>query len=199
MKERIIPALAGNTIVFLASADLTTDHPRSRGEYADDPGTTADLAGSSPLSRGIHPRRWPPRGQQGIIPALAGNTPSRGSSTTPSGDHPRSRGEYQLLGRMSRILIGSSPLSRGILSDKEVDLSLVRIIPALAGNTPRRYAARRRAWDHPRSRGEYPSMTTVATVSSGSSPLSRGIRRAVLPARALSWIIPALAGNTVAG
>ena len=72
--DRIIPALAGNTITQDSGFQLVQDHPRSRGEYPYDRGILAALRGSSPLSRGIHPGR--PKGSDGgrIIPALAGNT-----------------------------------------------------------------------------------------------------------------------------
>ena len=36
----------------------------------------------------------------------------------------------------SFVSFGSSPLSRGILRTTEVPVKVVRIIPALAGNTP---------------------------------------------------------------
>ena len=94
MWERIIPALAGNTVRSGSWARSDADHPRSRGEYASRTRVSASGAGSSPLSRGIHPRRWPPRRQQGIIPALAGNTAAVMRRRCAKSDHPRSRGEY---------------------------------------------------------------------------------------------------------
>ena len=54
-------------------------------------------------------------------------------------------------------------------------LETLGIIPALAGNTPGRLHERPARWDHPRSRGEYPSPAATAHTASGSSPLSRGI------------------------
>ena len=69
-------------------------------------------------------------------------------------------------------------------------------IPALAGNTGSVPPARWRAWDHPRSRGEYKFNEAVNAVSGGSSPLSRGIRGTDTLTRTHVRIIPALAGNT---
>ena len=76
----IIPALAGNTGPWRVRTGRPGDHPRSRGEYDGDRCPTAPCAGSSPLSRGI--RSWtvfrPPC--RGIIPALAGNTSTVGTT-----------------------------------------------------------------------------------------------------------------------
>ena len=74
---------------------------------------------------------------------------------------------------------GSSPLSRGIPDHKGGHFEALRIIPALAGNTPRR--------PPPCLRG------------SGSSPLSRGIQWRSFGGSAGPGIIPALAGNTPRG
>ena len=73
--------------------------------------------------------------EQGIIPALAGNTPKRRPLNTVDGDHPRSRGEYALQLDDGCHESGSSPLSRGILTWSMRPLWTWRIIPALAGNT----------------------------------------------------------------
>ena len=90
----IIPALAGNTTPQRSSASAATDHPRSRGEYICEIWARHSRYGSSPLSRGILYRLFRESGTDGIIPALAGNTPSLHLGGTHQGDHPRSRGEY---------------------------------------------------------------------------------------------------------
>mgnify|MGYP000924923138 CR=1 FL=1 len=93
-------------------------------------------------------------------------------------------------------MIGSSPLSRGILGKLcRVDCSF-RIIPALAGNT---LSTRNTRWgtrDHPRSRGEYHGIPAAADHQQGSSPLSRGILLRSCRSFFFVRIIPALAGNT---
>ena len=91
---------------------------------------------------------------------------------------------------------GSSPLSRGIRISVPVRGSRGRIIPALAGNTRRRSPGRCRRRDHPRSRGEYWGDNEPDSALVGSSPLSRGIRRARAQQSLGLGIIPALAGNT---
>ena len=132
--------------------------------------------GSSPLSRGILVRACEKLRQLRIIPALAGNTQNDRSTREGCQDHPRSRGEYSVLGAMSPTGFGSSPLSRGIPPIGGEDTQLVRIIPALAGNTWRSGAVTTVIWDHPRSRGEYHRIMDPRELPLGSSPLSRGIR-----------------------
>ena len=234
---RIIPALAGNTPALGSRPPCRQDHPRSRGEYHHRSSCEDRWPGSSPLSRGIPTRRYQAPRQRGIIPALAGNTDravpalsrhrdhprSRGEYLEQQGpirhreriipalagntsislgicraaeDHPRSRGEYRALRLQTFGTRGSSPLSRGIRGLSGVASWLLGIIPALAGNTPVSGAVARPTGDHPRSRGEYRPRTQEEAWAAGSSPLSRGIRRWVLRLGAAFGIIPALAGNT---
>ena len=132
--------------------------------------------GSSPLSRGIPGCSGAWRAEGGIIPALAGNTVSS---------------------RVTLMLSsGSSPLSRGIRQRLPPQVLPLRIIPALAGNTPVRVWMRGAVRDHPRSRGEYRHGCDLDHSTSGSSPLSRGIRVTVWRNPDHIRIIPALAGNT---
>ena len=177
MGARIIPALAGNTSCIIL--------PKS------------SLLGSSPLSRGIPSGSWFRGGWAGIIPALAGNTRSVCGASPRRSDHPRSRGEYLLLVRDNHGLEGSSPLSRGIRGPGCCRHRRRRIIPALAGNTGAASRDQAKAWDHPRSRGEYMSALRTTREVTGSSPLSRGILLGVMGAMLTGRIIPALAGNTL--
>ena len=50
------------------------DHPRSRGVYRPTDPSEAFSGGSSPLARGLQPRRRLIHRQRGIIPARAGFT-----------------------------------------------------------------------------------------------------------------------------
>ena len=192
----IIPALAGNTLRARRSNCIRGDHPRSRGEYT--PGVWPEVLakGSSPLSRGI---RMPARQRPGpgrIIPALAGNTPRDAGPDTVPEDHPRSRGEYHVVATRQGEITGSSPLSRGIRCPAIEADDVDRIIPALAGNTYHTMTYGSRQTDHPRSRGEYPCQCDLVRVTTGSSPLSRGIHGAPFTQGTGVGIIPALAGNT---
>ena len=195
-RSRIIPALAGNTAKSHTRSPPAPDHPRSRGEYHAPTRSHVHRWGSSPLSRGI-PRLLPVHIDAArIIPALAGNTLSRGLWQLSAWDHPRSRGEYVTWRLSSCPPGGSSPLSRGIHKLAEKHSVAVRIIPALAGNTrlPARTGAPQP--DHPRSRGEYRSPGTTYDPTTGSSPLSRGILGEYGLMTQIQGIIPALAGNT---
>ena len=153
--HRIIPALAGNTMAWINKGPFPRDHPRSRGEYFLLLVVGFFLDGSSPLSRGIHLDQSLIQALHRIIPALAGNTYFQRRDTLHWGDHPRSRGEYVFGQMLDAAVLGSSPLSRGILPQLEVIKHGVGIIPALAGNTASWARASNRRQDHPRSRGEY--------------------------------------------
>ena len=113
------------------------DHPRSRGEYFIPEPISFAESGSSPLSRGIQCCAVDPEGVEGIIPALAGNTSTARRLRRARADHPRSRGEYRYSGTGTLFTWGSSPLSRGIPHRNSGVVGPCRIIPALAGNTPR--------------------------------------------------------------
>ena len=77
-----------------------------------------------------------------IIPALAGNTLGSPEYRSKNRDHPRSRGEYALVGGAIPSVVGSSPLSRGIRRALDIICAPEGIIPALAGNTYRRVRRR---------------------------------------------------------
>ena len=192
----IIPALAGNTKGCRWGSGAATDHPRSRGEYWNDDSLLRECQGSSPLSRGIPGCLFHDSGIVGIIPALAGNTPSSTPSTTGAEDHPRSRGEYVSWWHGSVRWSGSSPLSRGILYRLFREAGTPGIIPALAGNTFTITHKGHETSDHPRSRGEYTTVPHLLPVGAGSSPLSRGILTHRHRRGQQVGIIPALAGNT---
>ena len=173
--EGIIPALAGNTAPEFLLRPRIPDHPRSRGEYVLPFPRGPTTMGSSPLSRGIPPVTAAEAAALRIIPALAGNTFQACRDSHGEADHPRSRGEY-----IDGLWIrggcgGSSPLSRGIQYPHGPLCEQPRIIPALAGNTWPHTWVRRKAGDHPRSRGEYTTGSCCLLGLWGSSPLSRGI------------------------
>ena len=196
---RIIPALAGNTASTSDVSSRTQDHPRSRGEYSTSIRPRKTQEGSSPLSRGILRSVCGPRGLDGIIPALAGNTLTQCLRHPLTRDHPRSRGEYALPSFILKYQDGSSPLSRGIPLWPLRHEPPARIIPALAGNTSSITESSAVPRDHPRSRGEYVTSSNAWTGPEGSSPLSRGIRNRESRQRVEERIIPALAGNTTPG
>ena len=214
--RRIIPARAGFTYPFTSANRAPTDHPRSRGVYLDEREDLSEEGGSSPLARGL-----PPPGRSccfpsGIIPARAGFTSCTAGTSSPTEDHPRSRGVYTGSPSATLRKAGSSPLARGLLLVGDRRRRRNRIIPARAGFTgmmgrsgtspmdhPRSrgvytYAAVRGQdhGDHPRSRGVYADPEEIRVTVYGSSPLARGLHDRVRFRGTRARIIPARAGFT---
>ena len=90
-----------------------------------------------------------------IIPAYAGSTAVSISSAMSVGDHPRIRGEHLAQEPPAPAGGGSSPHTRGALSNAARSQSTARIIPAYAGSTTAKCPALTRTADHPRIRGEH--------------------------------------------
>ena len=114
-RGRIIPAYAGSTSTATGPAPRGRDHPRIRGEHANQVAQTKFGKGSSPHTRGAPTCTGGGTDPDRIIPAYAGSTRSDALLTKGARDHPRIRGEH------NRILV---PRVREI-----------RIIPAYAGST----------------------------------------------------------------
>ena len=112
---RIIPARAGFTCVPPPVPSPGRDHPRSRGVYWVGAPHRRRRLGSSPLARGLRDLHGDGHGQQRIIPARAGFTRARHRPPAAPGDHPRSRGVYDIPMTDARQIAGSSPLARGLL------------------------------------------------------------------------------------
>ena len=119
--------------------------------------------GSSPHTRGA--RRPRPTGARGrrIIPAYAGSTPEPRPSAPPPSDHPRIRGEHDIITATGCRPWGSSPHTRGARADAHGDPALDGIIPAYAGSTSTTPSSRAGESDHPRIRGEHSSWSILAS------------------------------------
>ena len=194
---RIIPARAGFTASMRRARTILGDHPRSRGVY-DHPVTLEKLSrGSSPIARGLPMPPPPMTFLSRIIPARAGFTIGLGSCALPMTDHPRSRGVYQALDIMTDTAVGSSPLARGLRAAVGVAPSGRRIIPARAGFTSTTSGPSSGCRDHPRSRGVYLKSLVWAWLTTGSSPLARGLRVGDVEEHGQRGIIPARAGFTL--
>ena len=155
------------------------DHPRIRGEHADDERSVAAGGGSSPHTRGA--QRLAGAGDRvfRIIPAYAGSTPVYTLAVVGVRDHPRIRGEHDRGRPAGAGRAGSSPHTRGAPGSTRISGSRMRIIPAYAGSTPEAPSKCPAPGDHPRIRGEHPRSTC-------GHPRRRGI-------------IPAYAGSTLPG
>ena len=195
---RIIPARAGFTTGPPSSRNQETDHPRSRGVYRIDSLKSARSSGSSPLARGLPRHDAPLREVRGIIPARAGFTSGFCWWLYKTWDHPRSRGVYHREWKRTVLLVGSSPLARGLHLGSGRRHSIYRIIPARAGFTTTPPGVRLGTRDHPRSRGVYVFSAVKNILGIGSSPLARGLRAGAPARRVVCGIIPARAGFTSA-
>ena len=194
--RRIIPACAGQTILFDEFESSLPDHPRLCGANCVERVRFTHSSGSSPLVRGKLRPAVPVHAPRRIIPACAGQT---------------------LLNLVRHCsLPGSSPLVRGKLDCRFLAGFTCRIIPACAGQTstslapssacadhPRLCGAnlladvrRHHTPDHPRLCGANRSRSDGLSDAHGSSPLVRGKHVAVAVFGELSGIIPACAGQT---
>ena len=195
---RIIPAQAGNTRFVSRSGSNRSDHPRAGGEHRWRTSSRPFAAGSSPRRRGTRcgriGRRFPGR----IIPAQAGNTPSKSSRWRAHPDHPRAGGEHETEPLDGVLYYGSSPRRRGTPPNGFVYPSHFRIIPAQAGNTPSGPPGGPTRTDHPRAGGEHISTQGRYFPVGGSSPRRRGTPIGDLAQAFQARIIPAQAGNTSA-
>ena len=169
----IIPARAGFTDSGYRVEFRDSDHPRSRGVYGGCAISWSPILGSSPLARGLPFLISSSISRSRIIPARAGFTPRVRDSTPRRPDHPRSRGVYHLLHRRRHRQLGSSPLARGLLQEREQALVRMGIIPARAGFTGDVSEKEDHVTDHPRSRGVY---------AGGCACGGRGV--GIIPARA---------------
>ena len=152
--------------------------------------------GSSPHARGTPEWDTQSDTESGIIPACAGNTPSRLASPLPRWDHPRMRGEHRSDTLVRSSVLGSSPHARGTQSTRYDPACRPGIIPACAGNTFTLGHSGLRDGDHPRMRGEHATYTPGAWCPPGSSPHARGTQSIQAATQQTRGIIPACAGNT---
>ena len=112
--------------------------------------------------------------------------------------HPRSRGENRLRWCRWACVVGSSPLTRGKRGTSRTEAMGKRLIPAHAGKTVGDGASSAPSPAHPRSRGENGWVCPWRWRRLGSSPLTRGKRRALRKLEAMGRLIPAHAGKTIA-
>ena len=192
---RLIPARAGNIILFSFVFLVDTAHPRSRGEH---PITLIELStksGSSPLARGTFIANWAWGLVMRLIPARAGNIGLGRVRGGTSAAHPRSRGEHLSRASLALFTAGSSPLARGTWPRLPGRTHYRRLIPARAGNIEKKYTYSTFESAHPRSRGEHASTACRLCPRTGSSPLARGTSRLWHPSAPATRLIPARAGN----
>ena len=193
----IIPAYAGSTYREIGFETIDMDHPRIRGEHSMYSNLRTAARGSSPHTRGAHPVVLRHGDRLGIIPAYAGSTCRSAASRPSCRDHPRIRGEHRYVDMAAYRLDGSSPHTRGALSQIHLRARYRRIIPAYAGSTRRLGSLYPAPRDHPRIRGEHPGPAPWLCVTRGSSPHTRGAPMSKNSNASPERIIPAYAGSTI--
>ena len=193
----IIPAYAGSTSLATSRLPTKPDHPRIRGEHWPIPDSASSETGSSPHTRGARVDERLQLRRERIIPAYAGSTDARRSSSTPTSDHPRIRGEHHIAVVVPAPGGGSSPHTRGARGRRRVLAPASGIIPAYAGSTTVRRVGAAKSPDHPRIRGEHPWTPFAPSPYAGSSPHTRGAPIFPDPSLGYRRIIPAYAGSTL--
>ena len=176
MRQRFIPACAGNTSKAVATATAET--------------------GSSPRVRGTRLAARTPVPKSRFIPACAGNTNRRSTGIPRPAVHPRVCGEHTEEHEQTRPATGSSPRVRGTLRCRLLQGPAQRFIPACAGNTAPLSPRCTALTVHPRVCGEHLGTLHRHVHVDGSSPRVRGTRRVPALRRPRSRFIPACAGNT---
>ena len=152
------------------------DHPRVCGEHPLVYAQRSEIPGSSPRMRGTPVRLEWIRGENGIIPAYAGNTSTTRLPLRKHWDHPRVCGEHAVSASDSIMQTGSSPRMRGTQDLSMYCVPFSGIIPAYAGNTT--------------------EPVPLENASQGSSPRMRGTLWPSYCGLSSNGIIPAYAGNT---
>ena len=130
-----IPAHAGKTSRNTSAGQLSSEHPRARGENWNVGSITCMSPGTSPRTRGKQACSAGGLGDQRNIPAHAGKTKPLVSGKVFYTEHPRARGENRRISGPGAHGFGTSPRTRG----KQITLAMYygidRNIPAHAGKT----------------------------------------------------------------
>ena len=131
-----------------------------------------------------------------IIPAHAGNSWSVDTAPERRPDHPRACGELPDEPAIDRRDLGSSPRMRGTRYFRNDTNTVVRIIPAHAGNSYPPQICSQKSSDHPRACGELLMLDRATLSPIGSSPRMRGTLPSMEVVLTMKRIIPAHAGNS---
>src|SRR5690606_7020355 len=110
---RNTPACAGTTRCTSAVPSISTEHPRVRGDDTATSWYAALRTGTPPRARG-RPEDWAEVAAAcRNTPACAGTTAHCPSTWTPTGEHPRVRGDDDACDRHPAVDEGTPPRARG--------------------------------------------------------------------------------------
>ena len=132
----ITPARAGKTPPEPGYPDRRQDHPRSCGKDCDSSLDATTVTGSPPLVRERPERLNNRESRIGITPARAGKTQHVLQLVFAKRDHPRSCGKDAFSALFAAVGVGSPPLVRERLLQRDAFLFRRGITPARAGKTP---------------------------------------------------------------
>ena len=193
--DRTIPAWAGEQFLFMVVIGIIGDHPRVGGGTDCPPFREPARMGPSPRGRGnrIARRRRQPRRR--TIPAWAGEPRHGHGKVDEAADHPRVGGGT-LRGTPERVRFnGPSPRGRGNPRTPSLLRQCRGTIPAWAGEPSATNTHRADTRDHPRVGGGTTMISDDDASDAGPSPRGRGNRADKAGNSALSWTIPAWAGE----
>ncbi len=199
IKNRFIPAGAGNTYRSNGRNTEFSVYPRWRGEHYFCNAQRYSRIGLSPLARGTLAKQTSGYAWCRFIPAGAGNTKFILINTAFVSVYPRWRGEHFTTIGGHATAHGLSPLARGTQIWGAPLMKSKRFIPAGAGNTGKTNIGVRVVPVYPRWRGEHKIHIDKHRVCIGLSPLARGTLYYNRWTRYGARFIPAGAGNTNMG
>ena len=133
--QGITPAYAGKRAGSPFCPRKDGDHPRLRGEKLLMMSLMVSPIGSPPLTRGKDQFQQARILSAGITPAYAGKSVVQIVIVPHGKDHPRLRGEKNLVDVTASTRLGSPPLTRGKVWNKQTAKSRMRITPAYAGKS----------------------------------------------------------------
>ena len=129
----ITPACAGKSQPYCNWKANAQDHPRVCGEKKRPTPAASSRKGSPPRMRGKDGFTQTPANNDGITPAYAGKSSSRGVRTCFEKDHPRVCGEKRSQSTSASRRAGSPPRMRGKGRDPLESAVFHWITPAYAG------------------------------------------------------------------
>ena len=191
------PSLAQGTRIAVGFSTSISRFIPACGELSKPSWAIVQLDGSSPLARGTQDLDRLGYVADRFIPAYAGNSSLSWPCWRGTPVHPRLRGELFPDGLINDPLIGSSPLTRGTPVRFKPSFSLIRFIPAYAGNSRETVSRSKSKSVHPRLRGELKPLVIGVLFSDGSSPLTRGTLDSAEAVAQSVRFIPAYAGNSL--
>ena len=193
--RRVIPAPAGEPRSGAPRRSLSEGHPRTCGGTMRDTGGDVNARGSSPHLRGNLLADEIKIQSPGVIPAPAGEPRTRDTGTPLREGHPRTCGGTSNLVELTEDARGSSPHLRGNRGTVSMETTILRVIPAPAGEPGGESASARCHGGHPRTCGGTQVKGLERTSTTGSSPHLRGNHPSREPGIRPARVIPAPAGE----